>query len=144
MAQPERKYRPEDSAPEPAVPLERVPPGDRVRPVHEAHLRPIRTQRRPLTRLVNAVDYLFFILYGLFAIRFVLALLNASQEAPFTRLIHTLTQPFYAPFERIVSRPAVDGGYLDFPLVIAVLGYVLLHVAVRGLIRVVQGRPATR
>jgi uncharacterized protein YggT (Ycf19 family) len=127
------------------VPIERVERVEKVRPLHDAHLRPIRTsRRRPLSRVVNAIDYLFFILYGLFAIRFVLALLGASEAASFTRLIHAATGPFYAPFERIVSRPAVDGGYVDFPIVVAMLAYVLLHVAVRGLFRVIQGRPATR
>jgi hypothetical protein len=49
------------------------------------------------------------------------------------------TQPFYAPFANIVARPSINGGVLDFPLITALLAYVLLHVAVRGLLRLLAG-----
>ncbi|HSJ05923.1 MAG TPA: YggT family protein [Longimicrobiales bacterium] len=90
-------------------------------------------------RATQAVDYLFYLLYGLLGIRFVLALLGASEQAGFVQFIHGLTNPFYAPFANIVARPAVNGGVLDFPLLIAVLAYALLHAAVRGLLRLMVG-----
>jgi YggT family protein len=90
-------------------------------------------------RVTQAVDYLFILLYGLLGIRFVLALLGASQQAGFVQLINGVTEPFYAPFANIVARPSVNGGFLDFPLLIAVLAYALLHLAVRGLLRLVAG-----
>lgn len=93
-------------------------------------------------RATQAVDYLFYLLYGLLATRFVLSLLGASEQAGFVQFIQGVTNPFYAPFANIVARPAVNGGYLDFPLLIAVLAYALLHMAVRGLLRLVAGRPA--
>jgi YggT family protein len=93
-------------------------------------------------RATQAVDYLFILLYGLLGIRFFLALLGASEQAGFVRFVNGLTEPFHAPFANIVSRPAVNGGYLDFPLLIAVLAYALLHLAVRGLLRLVGGARA--
>lgn len=90
-------------------------------------------------RVTQGVDYLFYLLYGLLAVRFVLALLGASEQAGFVRFIFGLTQPFYAPFAGIVTRPEVNGGYFDFPLLIALLAYALLHMAVRGLLRLVAG-----
>jgi YggT family protein len=90
-------------------------------------------------RVTQAVDYLFILLYGLLGIRFVLALLGASQQAGFVQFINGVTEPFYAPFANIVARPSVNGGFLDFPLLIAVLAYALLHLAVRGLLRLVAG-----
>jgi YggT family protein len=93
-------------------------------------------------RATQAVDYLFYLLYGLLATRFVLSLLGASEQAGFVQFIQGVTNPFYAPFANIVARPAVNGGYLDFPLLIAVLAYALLHMAIRGLIRLLAGRPA--
>jgi uncharacterized protein YggT (Ycf19 family) len=145
--EPKPPYGPDAPLPDPEVrePEMRVERSEPVRPLREPTLHPIRTRRRaPLSRLVTAVDYLFFILYGLLATRFVLALIGASQEAPFTRLIFGVTAPLYAPFRRIVERPAADGGYVDLPILVAMLGYVLLHVAVRGLIRVIEGRPSVR
>jgi hypothetical protein len=35
----------------------------------------------------------------------------------------------------------VNGGFLDFPLLIALLAYALLHLALRGLVRLVAGEP---
>ena len=148
MAKREPKFRPDQPIPEASPRIERVEPVEpherSVRPV-QAPLRPIRsTRRRPMARVLNAVDYLFFVVYGLLAIRFVLALLGARQEAGFTRLIYGVTEPLYLPFQGIVARPAVDGSYVDLPILVAILAYVLLHVAIRGLIRVIEGRPTTR
>ena len=120
--------------------VERVRP---IRPVTERHAH-VRVVRSPITRLVHAVDWVFSVLYGLLGIRLVLTLMGASSNAGFTRLINSLTEPFYAPFRGIVNRPTVDGGYVDFPLIVALLAYALLHLAIRGLLRVIQGRAPTR
>lgn len=92
-----------------------------------------------IDRVTLAVDYVFYLLYGLLGIRFVLELLGASETAGFVVLIQSITDPFYAPFANIVARPAINGGLVDFPLIIAVLAYVLLHVALRGLLRLLAG-----
>jgi YggT family protein len=88
-----------------------------------------------VSRVIMAVDYLFYLLYGLLAVRFVLALVGASEQAGFVQFINGITQPFYAPFAGIVARPAMNGGVLDFPILIALLAYALLHMAVRGMLR---------
>jgi YggT family protein len=93
-----------------------------------------------VARVTQGVDYLFLLLYGLLGIRFVLALLGASQQAGFVQFINGLTDPFYAPFANIVARPSVNGGFMDFPLIIALLAYMLLHMATRGLLRLIAGR----
>jgi YggT family protein len=93
-----------------------------------------------VARVTQGVDYLFYLLYGLLGIRFVLTLLGASEQAGFVQFVNGMTQPFYAPFAGIVARPAVNGGMLDFPLLIAVLAYALLHMAVRGLLKLMVGR----
>jgi YggT family protein len=94
-------------------------------------------------RVTQGVDYLFYLLYGLLATRFVLSLLGASEGAGFVQFIQGITNPFYAPFANIVARPAVNGGVLDFPLLIAILAYALLHLAVRGMLRIMAGARAT-
>lgn len=116
-----------------------APEGDRPPPATREE--PPAADRRDaiIWRVVQAVDYLFFLLYTLFLIRFVLAMMGASEEAGFVRFIQRLTDPFYAPFEAIAARPALDGGYLDLPLVVALIAYVFLHLAIRGLIRVIVG-----
>jgi uncharacterized protein YggT (Ycf19 family) len=74
------------------------------------------------------------------AIRFLLALLGARETPGFVQFIKGLTQPFYVPFAGIVTRPAVDGGIADLPAAIAILAYIVLHLAIRGLLRVIAAR----
>jgi YggT family protein len=96
-----------------------------------------------VARTVQVTDYLFYVLYGLLGLRFLLALLGASEQAGFVRFVNGVTDPFYAPFAGMISRPATGGdGYFDFPLLIAIAAYALLHLAVRGLIRLVASRRA--
>jgi YggT family protein len=90
-------------------------------------------------RITLGVDYAFYLLYGLLTVRFVLSLLGAAETAGFVVFIHGMTNPFYAPFSGIVATPSINGGVLDFPLIIAVLAYILLHIAVRGLLRLIAG-----
>jgi YggT family protein len=109
----------------------------------EARRQPEREARERRTYVVQrvtlGVDYLFYLLYGLLTVRFVLSLLGAAETAGFVQLIQGMTSPFYAPFSGIVGSPAMNGGVLDFPVVIALLAYVLLHIAVRGLLRLIAG-----
>jgi YggT family protein len=99
-------------------------------------------RHRAIDRVTLGVDYVFYLLYGLLGVRFVLSLLGAAETAGFVQFIHGVTNPFYAPFGGIVATPAINGGMLDFPIVIALLAYFLLHLAVRGLLRLLAGERA--
>jgi uncharacterized protein YggT (Ycf19 family) len=96
-------------------------------------------RHRVIDRVTLGVDYAFYLLYGLLTVRFVLSLLGAAETAGFVVFIHGVTNPFYTPFSGIVATPTTNGGMLDFPLIIAVLAYILLHIAVRGLLRLIAG-----
>jgi YggT family protein len=159
--QPERPEQPERPVSEPDPPattdgataheVERRTVGDRRvadEPVLEERRVEARRQRDReakerrayvVQRVTLGVDYLFYLLYGLLTVRFVLSLLGAAETAGFVQLIQGMTDPFYAPFSGIVGSPSLNGGVLDFPVVIALLAYVLLHIAVRGLLRLIAG-----
>jgi uncharacterized protein YggT (Ycf19 family) len=92
---------------------------------------------RGLARLSQFLDYGFFLVYALFAIRFVLALVNARASAGFVKFIVAVTDPLYAPFRNIVESPQLDGGgRILMPVVIALLAYGVLHLAINRLLRV--------
>jgi uncharacterized protein YggT (Ycf19 family) len=96
---------------------------------------------RGAARVSQIVDYLFFVLYALLGLRFLLALLAARSSAGFVQFIVTVTDPFYQPFRGIVASPRTDGGHtLMMPLVIAFIVYVLLHLAINGLLRMIAHR----
>lgn len=86
---------------------------------------------------LRLVDWVFYVLYALLGLRFLLALLAASEEAGFTQLVHALTDPFLMPFQGIVARPTIGGSVVDFPVLVAIVAYIVLHLAIRGLIRTI-------
>lgn len=96
---------------------------------------------RGLARVSQIVDYIFYVIYALLAMRFLLALLAARSSAGFVKFIVAVTDPFYAPFKGIVASPVAPGGHtLMMPLVIAIIVYVLLHLGINGLLRLVAHR----
>lgn len=96
---------------------------------------------RTAARGSQFVDYGFYVLYALLAIRLVLAAIGARGGNGFVRFISTITDPFYAPFRGIVASPTLDGGpTLVMPIVVAIVVYALLHLAVNGVLRMVGTR----
>src|SRR6266513_1040363 len=93
---------------------------------------------RGVARISQVIDYIFFVLYALLGLRFLLALLAARSGAGFVQFIVTVTNPFYEPFRGIVASPRTDGGHtLMMPLVIAFIVYILLHLAINGILRII-------
>jgi hypothetical protein len=91
---------------------------------------------RVVARISQVIDYLFFIVYGLLTIRLLLALFAARSGNTFVQFIRTITDPFYAPFRGIVASPSTPEGFtLALPIVIALVVYLLLHLAVNALLR---------
>jgi len=73
--------------------------------------------------------------------RFLLALMAARSSAGFVQFIVTITNPFYAPFRGIVASPSTDQGHtLLLPIVVAMIAYVILHLAINGLLRMFAHR----
>ena len=96
---------------------------------------------RGLARVSQIVDYIFFMLYALLGLRFLLALLAARSSAGFVQFIVSVTNPFYEPFRGIVASPSTPEGHtLLLPMVIAIIVYILLHLAINGLLRLVAHR----
>ena len=91
---------------------------------------------RGAARVSQVVDYVFYVIYGLLLVRIGLALLAGNPEAGFYRFIRAVTAPFYAPFRGIVESPTDPAGHtLMLPLVIALVVYMLCHVAINGALR---------
>jgi uncharacterized membrane protein len=96
---------------------------------------------RGAARISQIVDYIFYVIYALLGMRFLLALMAARSTAGFVQFIVTVTNPFYAPFRGIVTSPSTDQGHtLLLPIVIAIIAYVLLHLAINGLLRMLAHR----
>ena len=88
-----------------------------------------------LERVARVIDYAFGLLYSLLMIRLLLEFFGARSSAGFVKIIDDLTDIFYAPFKGIFPTSTVEAGHLVWPLVAAIVAYMLLHAAVRGLLR---------
>ncbi|MCM3901114.1 MAG: YggT family protein [Pyrinomonadaceae bacterium] len=96
---------------------------------------------RGAARVSQVVDYIFYVIYALLGMRFLLALLAARSSAGFVQFIVAITNPFYAPFRGIVDAPrTVEGHTLMLPIVVAIIAYILLHLAINGLLRMLAHR----
>ncbi len=96
---------------------------------------------RGLARVSQVVDYAFFLLYALLGMRFLLALLAARSSAGFVQFIVAVTNPFYEPFRGIVASPSTNQGHtLLLPIVVAIIAYVILHLAINRLLRLLAHR----
>ncbi len=96
---------------------------------------------RGAARVSQVIDYIFFVIYGLLAMRFLLALLAARSTAGFVQFIVAVTNPFYSPFKGIVDAPRTEDGHtLMLPIVVAIVAYVMLHLIINGLLRMVAHR----
>jgi len=63
-------------------------------------------------------------------------LFAARSDNAFVQFIRGISDLFYAPFRGIVASPTTPEGYtLALPIVIALVVYLLLHLAVNGLLR---------
>ena len=122
--------------------MEQVAGGFRGKAVDEV----LETEReveraRGMARISQVVDYIFYVIYALLAIRFLLALLAARRSAGFVQLIHTVTDPFYAPFRGIVAEPTAESGArFALSILLAIVVYALLHLGINGLLRLVAHR----
>jgi uncharacterized protein YggT (Ycf19 family) len=96
---------------------------------------------RGLARVSQVIDFIFYVIYALLGLRLLLELLAARRSAGFVQFIASLTDPFYAPFRGIVPSPTAEGGYrLTVPIIIAIIVYLLLHLGIKALLRMIAHR----
>jgi len=109
--------------------------------VHEA----VETERelgrgRTAARVSQVVDYIFYLIYGLIALEFLLGLMGARSGNGFVQFIGVLTRPLLAPFERIVETPATGAHQFRLSYLFALIVYILLHLAINGMFRLIAHR----
>ena len=99
---------------------------------------------RAMARVSQIVDYIFFLIYGSLAIRLLLELFAARENAGFVKFIKSITGIFYAPFAGIVPSPTTkEGVTLALPIIVAIIAYMVLHLAINGLLKIFGERKTT-
>jgi uncharacterized protein YggT (Ycf19 family) len=96
---------------------------------------------RAAARVSQVIDYLFFLIYALLALRLLLALMAARPDNPFVEFVRAVSEPVYWPFRGIVQSPSTPEGFtLALPIIVALLVYIVLHMAINGLLRMLAHR----
>jgi len=96
---------------------------------------------RGIARLSQFIDYALFLVYALLVTRFLLSLIAARSSAGFVAFIRRLSEPFFAPFRNIVTSPTIgEGTTLVMPIVVALGAYMLLHLVINRLLRLIAIR----
>jgi uncharacterized protein YggT (Ycf19 family) len=91
---------------------------------------------------MQLVNFLFGVLYLLLATRFVLEYIQANRGSGFVQFIETVSNPFYAPFRRIVANGSDGAGHpIVWAIVIALVAYVILHAVIAQLLRMLARAP---
>jgi uncharacterized protein YggT (Ycf19 family) len=96
---------------------------------------------RVVARISQVVDYLFFLIYGILTIRLLLELFAARESAGFFKFVKAVSDPIYSPFRGLVPSPSTPEGFtLALPIIVAIVVYMLLHLAINGFLRMIAHR----
>ena len=95
---------------------------------------------RGVARISQIIDYIFYVVYGIISLEIILELLGARESAGFKQLIDTLAAPFLAPFQGLMPDPGRGPFRLMLSYIVALIVYLLLHLAVNGLLRLLAHR----
>src|SRR5262249_52520239 len=90
---------------------------------------------KAFARVSQVVDYIFYLVYGIIGLEIVLDALGAHRSAGFKRFVDALAAPLLAPFQGLMSDPGVGRFRFMLSYVVALIVYILVHVAVNGLLR---------
>ena len=112
--------------------------------IHEVSATDGEVEReRVFARISQIVDYLFALVYGVLGLLIALELLGARQSSGFKRFIDTVSSPLVAPFKGLMPDPSVGNFQLMLSYVIGLIVYGLIHLALKGLIRLMAQRRTT-
>lgn len=95
---------------------------------------------RSAARVSQIIDYVFYLIYSLIGLEILLELLGARETNAFKNFIDALTAPLLLPFKTLM--PDLERGRFQFRIsyVVALFVYVLLHLAINGLLRLFAHR----
>lgn len=96
-------------------------------------------RRGTALKIRQAIYFIFGVIEGLIAIRFVLRLLGANPGAGFAAFIYGITAPLLAPFVGLFGTPQYDGSALELHSIVAIIVYSLVAWGLAELARLFLG-----
>ena len=87
---------------------------------------PYAGRRMAAYRVTQLIYWIFGLIEGLIAIRFVLKALGANPNAGFAEFIYGITAPLVAPFVGLFGNPTSQGSMLEMASIVALIVYALV------------------
>ena len=100
---------------------------------------PFESRRLAGYRATQLIYWIFGLIEGLIAIRFVLRALGANPSAGFAQFIYGITGPLVAPFFGLFGNPATQGSVLELNSIVALIVYALLGWLLAKLVWILVG-----
>ena len=95
---------------------------------------------RGVARISQVVDYLFYLIYAFIGLMILLDLMGANRNAGFYRFVSGVTRPLLAPFRGLIDDPSAAQMRFRLSYIVALIAYILLHLAINGLLRMLAHR----
>jgi uncharacterized protein YggT (Ycf19 family) len=95
---------------------------------------------RSAARASQVVDYIFYVIYSLIGLEILLDLLGARESNSFKGFIDLVTAPFLSPFRTLLPDLTSGRFQLRVSFLVALIVYVLLHLGINGLLRMLVQR----
>jgi len=95
---------------------------------------------RVAARVSQIIDYVFYLIYALISLEILLELLGARETNAFKNFIDSLTALLLLPFNTLMPDLARGRFQLRVSYLVALFVYVLLHMAINGLLRLFAHR----
>ena len=100
---------------------------------------PYEGRRLAALRLNQMIYWVFGLIIGLIAIRFVLKALGANPSAGFAEFIYGITNVLVAPFVGLFGNPQAQGAVLEFTSLVAIVVYGLVAWLLGRLVWIMMG-----
>jgi len=98
---------------------------------------PSGNQRALAAARCNAVlMWLFGLIEGLIAVRFILKAVGANAASSFATLTYGVTGPLVGPFIGVLAAPSIGPSVIELPALLAILIYFLVSLPLTRLIRI--------
>jgi|SRR5262249_43018473 len=98
---------------------------------------------RVVARFSQVIDYIFYVIYGIMGLEILLDLLGARESSGFKRFLDALAAPLVRPFNGLMHDPSMDHYSLRLSYIIGLVVYILLNLAINGLLRLIAHRRTT-
>jgi len=95
---------------------------------------------RVMARISQVIDYIFYVIYGIIGLEILLDLLGAHESNAFKQFINALAAPLVRPFNGLMHDPSMDHFSLRLSCIIGLVVYILLNLAINGLLRLIAHR----